>query len=849
MRKKQFMALLLAGTLTVSMTPYIASAEEFTSEMDGGAQEAEGSMEAPAEDIAVIGGVDGPTNIYVEDANNTLAENVPTEDVPAADAPAEEVPPADVPAVEEPGGDAAEPSPENTVPTPEGTAPGETEPEADSTEPAPNNTGGFTDGNTETEPTPDTTEQETPSETPMPTVTAAPSETPIPTDTPLPTEAPSVGSGTPEDPFTDFSALKQAIETAETTYSVGMDIYIGNLTQREISETITVNSNIRLIVVSPTEMARGAGMLGSFFHVESGSLELVVQDGASLTLNGQTGEGETSTAPLIDVEQAGNLIINSGVTLSGNVNALGAAAIDAKGIVVLNGGTITGNKSAKGAVYVSGNGVLQACGDAAITGNTSAADDKIALNTVLAEGKTLDLIAELSDGAAIGLTAEKAADKTKIVNIAESIFETSWNEKLSYDNSSFVINGEGFMTVPVSPTPTATPTPTPSVEPTTTPEATLTPGATVAPTPEPTVSPEPTATPELQLPVVAYVADSIQWHSHDEVSVKLRIQNVVAGSAYYYLVKPYDAADMADTDALLKEIKEKGIRTQVDAETDALISMSNLTDERDYVLYAYAENPSQNLESSISVVNLVTNASGGRPGVEPEAPSPTGVPLPSISPEPSVSPSVSPSPSVTPHEPVIYEASQSIVLGLEEPLAFYPGVTYEFQVIGAGTQNYYEYYGKEIPTAGEGDVKWVPRYWSTAANPSAKQQHTSWRIGHPNGITTESTFNLYIFLEKCIYTNGDWKATGEINRITSEFSSAAVEISGTPAPGGLNDLSQMGSDMSTATGNTTIQKKKDTKKKAVSTADEAPVGNMFLLLAASLLSGGYVITRKRIKTK
>ena len=53
------------------------------------------------------------------------------------------------------------------------------------------------------------------------------------------------------------------------------------------------------------------------------------------TLNGQTGEGETSTAPLIDVEQAGNLIINSGVTLSGNVNALGAAAIDAKGIVVL----------------------------------------------------------------------------------------------------------------------------------------------------------------------------------------------------------------------------------------------------------------------------------------------------------------------------------------------------------------------------------------------------------------------------------------------------------------------------------------------------------------------------------
>lgn len=810
MRKKQFMALLLAGTLTVSMTPYIASAEEFTSEMDGGVQAAEGSMEAPAEDIAVIGGVDGPTDIYVED----------------------------VPAAEEPGSDTAEPSPENTVPTPEGTAPGESEP-------APDNTDGFTDGNAETEPTPDITEPETPSETPMPTVTAAPSETPIPTDTPIPTETPSVGSGTPEDPFTDFSALKQAIENAAMTYSAGMDIYIGNLTKRELNETITVNSNIRLIVVSPTEMARGAGMLGSFFRVESGSLELVVQDGASLTLNGQAGEGETSAAPLIDVEPAGNLIINSGVTLSGNVNASGAAAIDAKGIVVSNGGTITGNKSAKGAVYVSGNGVFQVCGNAAITGNTSAADDKIALNTVLAEGKTLDLIAELSDGAAIGLTAEKAADKTKIVNIAENIFETSWNEKLSYDNSSFVINGEGFMTVPVSPTPTATPTPIPPVEPTTTPEPTVTPEVTVTPMPEPTSTPEP----EILEPTVAYIADSIQWDSHDAVSVKLRIQNVTEGSAYYYLIKPGNEAeimnslsDPAARDALLKEIKESGVRTPVDSETDVIIHEQNLTEEQHYVLYAYAENPSQNTDINIAVVDLVANAANGRPDAEP-APLPTGAPSPSISPEPS------PSPSVAPHEPVIYEASQSIVLGLEEPLAFYPGVTYEFQVIGAGTQNYYEYYGKEIPVAGEGDVKWVPRYWSTAANPSAKQQHTSWRIGHPNGITTASTFNLYIFLEKCIYNNGDWKATGEINRITSEFSSAAVEISGTPAPGGLNDLSQMGSDMSTATGNTTIQKKKDTKKKAVSTADEAPVGNMFLLLAASLLAGGYVITRKRIKTK
>ena len=77
---------------------------------------------------------------------------------------------------------------------------------------------------------------------------------------------------------------------------------------------------------------RKAEMLGSFFHLESGSLEFVVNDGASLTLNGQTANGQTAAAPLIDVEKGGNLIINSGVTLSGNHNAAGAAAIDAKGL-------------------------------------------------------------------------------------------------------------------------------------------------------------------------------------------------------------------------------------------------------------------------------------------------------------------------------------------------------------------------------------------------------------------------------------------------------------------------------------------------------------------------------------
>ena len=199
------------------------------------------------------------------------------------------------------------------------------------------------------------------------------------------------------------------------------------------------------------------------------------------------------------------------------------------------------------------------------------------------------------------------------------------------------------------------------------------------------------------------------------------------------------------------------------------------------MLYAYAENPSQNTDINIAVVDLWQTQ---QTAVRAE-PAPTDTPSPSVSPEPSPSispePSTSPTPSVEPHEPVVYEASESIVLGLEKPLEFYPGRTYEFQVIGAGTQNHYEYYGKKFQPQGEGDVKWVPLLEHCCKIHLQNSSIPSWRMDIPAGITTESTFNLYIFLEKCVYKNGDWKATGEINRITSKFSSAAIEISGTPA--------------------------------------------------------------------
>ena len=97
------------------------------------------------------------------------------------------------------------------------------------------------------------------------------------------------------------------------------------------------------------------------------------------------------------------------------------------------------------------------------------------------------------------------------------------------------------------------------------------------------------------------------------------------------------------------------------------------------------------------------------------------------------------------HDPKLYKASESKVYDLENPLEFYPNTFYEFRVVGAGTDN---------DNPGEQDVKWVPLYWSTSANPSDSQKHSAWKIGSGKGINKDATYNLYVFFQKYIYTGG-----------------------------------------------------------------------------------------------
>ena len=201
-----------------------------------------------------------------------------------------------------------------------------------------------------------------------------------------------------------------------------------------------------------------------------------------------------------------------------------------------------------------------------------------------------------------------------------------------------------------------------------------------------------------------------------------------------------------------------------------------------------------------------------------------------------------PTPTKVPNA-YIPEVTKSRIVGLEDPIQFYPKTFHEFTVIGAGTTN---------PNPNEGDVKWVPLYWSTVANPTAEQQHKAWKIGSTSGINKEATYNLYVFFQKQIYIGGQWQETDVKESAVYQFKSATLTPSGTPGAEGTDGSGgQTGSDPdATVTGEasaTSANGDGTSSRSAVSTADNSPIGTMAALAGASLLAGGYVLIRRRKK--
>ena len=650
---------------------------------------------------------------------------------------------------------------------------------------------------------------ETPAETPDETPSEeTPAETPE-TQSADPTEVPAAeeaGSGTIVIGETAYATLKEAFAAVpDSTAEANDPTYIKISSEIELGETIDVPANKNIMLVATAEdikIKRAAGFAGSLFSVSGGTFQIAGgtvndKDGnaigtGSITVDG-TGDGTTAvTAPMVDV-QSGTFGISDGVTLSGNANTS----------TEVNGGAV--NVASGAAFYLLGG---------TVTGNTAAQGGAVnavsGANVYLQGGTVTGNTAALGGG----IYSESAVNVKGTVSVTE-------NKDQNDAVSNLVLAGEGKINVTGATTGSTigvqvkdakagvsvvglaegvTDVTLAEVLPQLTYEGqTFTigeDGKLVDPTV--TVAPTPSEKPEAK---AAIKIESGKWTSHNTYEIKLHTN--INGLYQVDWVKKGEKAP---------EITVSGQKIKADKSTT--VTVTDLPDyDVDIYVTVISEKDSKNYKSV-----KVDNSAQKRP----EAPvTPTPVPK---------------TPAVT----------ESKVQGFENALTFYPGTFYDFRAIGAGTDN---------ADPHEGDVRWVPQYWSMSANPSSKDMHTTWKICAAKGIykDAETTYDIYVFFQKEVYSGTEWQAqSGIIESVKYQFKAAPLaQTSVTPGVTG-SDGTYGGDGTTEGTSDLTPTTYADgtsgsASKSAVSTGDESPIGTMMALAAASILAGGYVLVRRRKK--
>lgn len=661
--------------------------------------------------------------------------------------------------------------------------------------------------------TPETPAEE-PTETPVETPDGTPSEE-TPAETPEtpeadPTEVPAAeetGSKKIMIGDTEYATLKEAFAAVpDSTAEANDPTYIKISSEIELGETIDVPANKNIMLVAAAEnikIKRAAGFAGSLFTVSGGTFQiaggtLTDTDGnaagtGSITVDG-TGDGTTAvTAPMVDV-QSGTFGISDGTTLSGNANT----STD------VNGGAV--NVASGAAFYLLGG---------TVTGNTAAQGGAVNAASgaaVYLQGGTITGNTATLGG---GIYSESAVNVKGTVSVTENKDQNDAVSNLVLAGEDAKINVTGAMTgstisVQVKDAKAGTQVVTMDASVT---DVTLTDvlpqltyegqtftigedGALVDPTV--TVTPTPSEKPEAK---AAIKIESGKWTGHSSYEIKFHTN--INGLYQVDWVKRGDKAP---------EINVSGQKIKADKSTTV-----TLTDLPEYDVDIYvtviSEKDSKNYKSV-----KVDNSAQKRP----EAPvTPTPIPK---------------TPAVT----------ESKVQGFEKALTFYPGTFYDFRAIGAGTDN---------ADPHEGDVRWVPQYWSMSANPSSKDMHTTWKIGAAKGIykDAETTYDIYVFFQKEVYSGTEWQAqSGIIESVRYQFKAAPLAqtsvtpgVTGSGGTYGGDGTTEESSDLTPTTyANGTSG---SASKSAVSTGDESPVGTMLALAAASILAGGYVLVRRRKK--
>lgn len=823
MRKKQVLALLLTGALTVGMAPAAAFA---------------------AEDVSVLS----------------------IEDLQAADLPVEA-------ASEEPAGEASEEptEPQEPADTPIDTP--ETAPSETPTEPTDVPTQAPTDTPAVPSDTPTTAPSETPSQVP-----AVAAEGNLPADTtatpsPSPSVTPAAGPFTIGE--TAYATLAEAIAASTATVDGDEDIILINQ-DLELSETITVSGDKNVTIAAPVgktiHITRKAGFTGNMFEVKGGILSFggaidTLENGndtnGTLTVNGS---GEGTQGSIVAVSEDGMFNLLDYATMTGNSTTANGAAINcSSGLVTVGGGSITGNSTSGegGAIY--SNSTVYVGGTVTISGNTNTSGEanNIVLNndstvTDPVSAVTVCVLDKLS-GSNIGVKLANPAAGVPAVVVSSDIDGMTVADALSqftYEDAAFLLDESGALKSAEAPAEelkasitdakwlstsrvqitgtsnkdgeayikivkkgSTAPTADQIIAANQKVSVTANKGFTIKHTftaeekkevgtdaitvyvcvKDAATGDTVVASVDMDMavrpPKVSGV--SAAWTGHD--SAKIVCISDKAGSYYVEWVKRGDAAPTVD-------FTKAG--SAVAANENFTVYVSDLDPDNAIDVYIYVKGN----DGTISAPLLAQLNENSRPA--------------------STNPTVTPARS--PRTPAV---SESKVTGLEEPLEFYPNAFYDFTVIGAGTDN-------TDPI--EGDTRWVPLYWSMKSNPTDADKHSTWKIGSKVGIKTASTFNLFIFFRQDRYNGREWQPTDSIVSQTYQFMAADIEYSLTPtptaAPGTYYDENGnlvSRTDDTTDTGSTTAG--------GADTADESPIGTMSMLAVLSLLAGGYVITRKRKK--
>lgn len=612
-----------------------------------------------------------------------------------------------------------------------------------------------------------------------------------------------------EDKVRYFDTLQHAIDAApeynaETNRGATVIEVSGQI---ELENTVTVKANKKVCIraTNAVTISRKAGTLtADMFQVSGENAELqfdVKEDAenASLTVSGSLDEANTQVVDgsIVKVSEKGAFGIGTGVTLKdNNTIADGGAITNKDGNVVLYGGTITGNTGVKGGgIYT--NTSINVQGTVVVNENKKGTE----VSNICLDGETTMInVTDVLTESDISFSHLNEADALTVVKAGVNSAGTA----LTADNFKTVIDANDESKSQIKYENKDAYTLNLAADNL---SAVLKKTGSVDPNPNPNPDPDPDTKPDDGKDDTKKESDSFKSEYKitkwvDYSSLKMQVVSNKNCTAYFTLRKKNNTVSAVNTKTAKKVTLTAGKAQPLNM---------TLPGDSEYMLvgyYVFSDN-SNKLESY-----TIT----GRPEKV--------------------------------RDPEKHTVDECTVTGLESPLKFYPKMFYEFSATGAGQNS------DKTPVTG--DEKYVPLYWSTHKNPTAKQQNKEWKIGSAKGISEAGTYTMYVFFQKYTYKSDKW-VEGKIESKAVQFQAAEItkdewenyetENNITPVPYNGDDTGS-GDDADaelTATAEASEKDAGSKSKSAVSTADESPIGTMSALAALSLLAGGYIVVRKRKK--